>query len=136
MSALTDLAERKVLDAICGKATFTHTAAMYLALGTADFGESGTASSELSGNGYARTQITFGSAAATDGSTNVTTISNTAAIDFPAATGTQGSISHWKLMTAATGGDCLAIGSFTTAKTIEANDVLRVATGDLTLTSS
>ena len=130
MSALSDYAELKVLDVLTGRATFTAPSAVYLALGTGDFTDTGTAVSELSGNGYTRIAITFGSAAASG------EISNTAAITFPAATGNQDTISHWKIMDASTGGNCLMTGAFSASKTIETNDVLQIAIGDLDLTAS
>jgi len=130
MSALSDYAELKVLDVLTGRATFTAPSAVYLALGTGDFTDTGTAVSELSGNGYTRVAITFGTAAASGA------ISNTAAITFPAATGDQGTISHWKIMDASTGGNCLMTGAFSASKTIETNDVLQIAIGDLDLTAS
>ena len=130
MSALSDYAELKVLDVLTGRATFTAPSAVYLALGTGDFTDTGTAVSELSGNGYTRIAITFGSAAASG------EISNTAAITFPAATGNQGTISHWKIMDASTSGNCLMTGAFSASKTIETNDVLQIAIGDLDLTAA
>ena len=130
MSALSDYAELKVLDVLTGRATFTAPSAVYLALGTGDFTDTGTAVSELSGNGYTRIAITFGTAAASGA------ISNTAAITFPAASGNQGTISHWKIMDVSTGGNCLMTGAFSASKTIETNDVLQIAIGDLDLTAS
>ena len=132
MSALSDYAELKLLDVLTGRANFLAPSNVYLALGTGDFTDTGTAVSELSGNGYDRVAVTFGTAAASGA------ISNTAAITFPAATGNQGTISHWKLMDAdlATGGNCLMTGAFSASKTIETNDVLQIAVGDLDLTAS
>jgi len=132
MSALSDYAELAVLNVLTGRATFTAPSAVYLALGAGDFTDTGTAVSELSGNGYDRVAITFGTAAASGA------ISNTAAIAFPAATGNQGTISHWKIMDAnlATGGNCLMTGVFSASKTIETNDILQIAIGDLDLTAS
>lgn len=128
MSALSDYAENKVLDAITGNTTFTTPSAVYIGLSTASMNDddSGT---ELSGNGYARKAVTFSAAASG-------TTSNSAAIEFAAATGSWGTVSHWALYDALTGGNQLANGSFTASKTIGDGDVLKIATGDLDLTAA
>lgn len=128
MSALSDYAENKVLDAIGGNATFTTPTNVYLGLSTGSMADddSGT---ELSGNGYARVSVSFGAAASG-------TMSNDAAIEFSAATGSWGSVSHWALYDALTAGNQLLNGAFTTAKTIDSGDVLKIAVGDLDITAA
>ena len=129
MSAMSDYLEVKILDHITGRTAYTKPSAVYLGLSTGDFTDTGTGSSELSGNGYQRVAVAFDAAAS--GATQ-----NTSAIDFPAATGNQGTISHWALFDAATSGNVLLTGSFSASKTIETNDVLRIAAGDLDLTAA
>lgn len=128
MSALSDYAENKVLDAIGGNATFTTPTNVYLGLSTGSMADddSGT---ELSGSGYARVSVSFGAAASG-------TMSNDAAIEFSAATGSWGSVSHWALYDALTAGNQLLNGAFTTAKTIDSGDVLKIAVGDLDITAA
>jgi len=128
MSALSDYAENKVLDAIGGNATFTTPTNVYLGLSTGSMADddSGT---ELSGSGYARVSVSFGAAASG-------TMSNDAAIEFSAATGSWGSVSHWALYDALTSGNQLLNGAFTTAKTIDSGDVLKIAVGDLDITAA
>lgn len=128
MSALSDYAENKVLDAIGGNATFTTPTNVYLGLSTGSLADDNSGT-ELSGNSYARVSVSFGAAASG-------TMSNDAAIEFAAATGSWGSVSHWGLYDALTGGNLLVHGSFTTAKTIASGDVLKVATGDLDITAA
>ena len=130
MAALSDYAELAVLNAISGRADFTAPATVYIALATSDFTDTGTAAPELSGNGYLRQQVVFGSDAASG------QISNTVAVTFPVATGNQGTVTHYKLMDASTGGNCLIVGELTAAKTITTNDQLRIQIGDLTLTAN
>ena len=129
MSAMSDYLELKILDHITGRTAYTAPSAVYLGLSTGDFTDTGTGSSELSGSGYARVAVGFDAAAS--GAT-----SNTSAIDFPAATGNWGTVSHWALFDATTGGNALIVGSFSASKTIETNDVLRIAAGDLDLTAA
>ena len=65
------------------------------------------------------------------------TTDNTAVVDFPACTGSNwGAVAYWSIWDASTGGNMLLHGAFTSAKTIEVNDVLRVAAGDLDITAA
>ena len=129
MSAMSDYLELKILDHITGRTAYTKPSAVYLGLSTGDFTDTGSGSSELSGNGYQRVAVAFDAAAS--GATQ-----NTSAIDFPAATGNWGTVSHYALFDATTGGNALIVGVFDSSKTIETNDVLRIAAGDLDLTAS
>jgi len=129
MSAMSDYLEAKILDHITARTAYTKPSAVYLGLSTGDFTDTGSGSSELSGNGYARVAVGFDASAS--GATQ-----NTSSIDFPAATGNQGTISHWALFDASTGGNMLIHGAFSASKTIETNDVLRIAAGDLDLTAA
>ena len=128
MSALSDYAENKVLDAIGANATFTAPSAVYLGLSTGSLGDDNSGT-ELTGNNYSRVAVSFG--AASSG-----TMSNDAAIEFAAATGSWGSVSHWALYDASASGNQLVHGAFTAAKTIASGDVLKIATGDLDITAA
>ena len=129
MSAMSDYLENKVLDHILATTAFTAPSAVYLGLSIASMGDN-AGGTELSGNGYARVSVAFD--AASGGTTD-----NTAVVDFPACTGSNwGAVAYWSLWDASTGGNMLLHGSFTSAKTIEVNDVLRVAGGDLDITAS
>lgn len=129
MSALSDYAENKVLDAIGANATFTTPSAVYLGLSTASFNDDGSGT-EISGNNYARVAVSFGSAASG-------TMSNDAAIEFAAATGSGfGTVSHWGLFDAASSGNLLVHGSFSASKQISSGDVLKIAVGDLDITAA
>ena len=128
MSALSDYAENKVLDVLGANATFTAPSNVYLGLSTGAFNDDNSGT-ELTGNNYSRVSVSFGAAASG-------TMSNDAAIEFAAATGSWGSVSHWGLFDAASSGNLLVHGSFTTAKTIASGDVLKVATGDLDITAA
>ncbi len=129
MAAMTDYLELKLLDHITGVASYTAPSAVYLGLAVGDFTDTGTGQAELSGGGYARTEATFGSAASGQ-------ITNSAAIEFPEATNSLGTVSHWGLFDAATGGNMLLNGAFDSAKLIEAQDILRISAGSLTLTAA
>jgi hypothetical protein len=128
MSALSDYAENKVLDVLGANATFTAPSNVYLGLSTGSLGDDNSGT-ELSGNNYSRVSVSFGAAASG-------TMSNDAAIEFAAATGSWGSVSHWGLYDASSSGNLLLHGSFSAAKTIASGDVLKVATGDLDITAA
>ena len=128
MSAMSDYLELKFLDHFTGTASTSSPSAVYLALATATFNDDASGT-ELSGNNYSRRAITFGSASS--GS-----ISNNAAVEFPAATGNQGTISHFAIFDAASSGNMLFHGAFASGKLIESGDILKVAVGSLTITAA
>ena len=81
---------------------------------------------ELSGNGYTRKAITFGTASS--GS-----ITNSGAVEFDTATGNQGTISHFGIYDASSGGNLLFHGAFSASKVISTGDVLKVSASALTI---
>lgn len=128
MSAMSDYLENAFLNHFTGTTSTSAPAAVYLGLSTASMNDDNSGT-ELSGSGYARQAITFASAASAS-------IASNAAAEFPAATGSWGSVSHWAIYDASTGGNQLFHGSFATAKTIATGDILKVASGDLTITAA
>lgn len=128
MSAMSDYLELKFLDHFTGTASTSAPAAVYLGLSTASINDDGSGT-ELSGNNYTRKAITF--ASASGGS-----ISSNAAVEFNAATGSWGTISHWGIWDAATSGNLLYHGAFTAGKAIGSGDILKVASGSLTITAA
>lgn len=132
MAALSDYAERKILDHVFKNTTFTSPSA-YIALFTTDPSDSDSGS-EVSGNGYARVQIDtlMGSAAS---ASDVTSISNSSNITFAAASGGSfGTITHIGIYDASTAGNLLAHGALTASKQIDDGDTFQIATGNLTIT--
>ena len=128
MSALSDYAENKILDHTLGTAAWTMPATVYLGLSVASIGDDASGT-ELSGNGYARQSISFASASSGSASTDAT-------VTFPTATGSWGSIGYWSVWDASSSGNLLMHGGFTTAKTVGDGDILRVNSGDLTITAA
>ena len=128
MSALSDYAENKLLDHLLGTAAFTAPSAVYVGLATQSFTDAGS-SVELTGNNYARKAITFGSASS--GATD-----NTSAVEFNAATGTWGLVTHFGVFDQSSVGNLLVHGAFTGGgKTISSGDVLKIDAGDLDITA-
>jgi len=128
MSAMSDYLENEILDHILSVGSYTMPSAVYVGLSTGSFGDDNSGT-ELSGSNYSRVAATF--SAASSGTT-----SNSAAIEFAAATGSWGSVSHFGVFDAASSGNLLIHGAFTAAKTIENGDVLKISTGDLDITAA
>lgn len=97
----------------------------YLGLFTAAPGEAG-GGTEVSGNGYTREAVTF--------TVSGNNASNDAAIEFPTATGSWGTITHAAVFDASTSGNMIAYASLTASKVIDTGDVLRVPANDLDIT--
>jgi len=117
--------ENKVMLHVFGGTSYTAPATLYVGLYTSDPGEDDTGT-EVSGGSYARQTAAFtitGGAAA-----------NTAAIEFPTASASWGTVTYVGVRDASTGGNLLASGALTTSKTISSGDVFRIPTGDLDIT--
>ena len=119
--------ETKVLDHVFGGTAYTAPGTLYLGLHTSNPAEddSGTEVS-TSGTAYARQTVAF--------TTSGDTTSNTAAVEYPTATASYGTVSHVGVYDASTAGNLLAYGALTTSKAIATGDVLRIPTGDLDIT--
>ena len=128
MSALSDYAENKLLDHLLGTTSFTMPTTVYVGLSTGSFNDDNSGT-ELTGNGYSRQLISFG--AASSG-----TASNDAAVEFSAATGSWGTVSHFGLYDASTGGNLLIHGALTASKVIATGDILKIAIGDMDITAA
>jgi hypothetical protein len=126
MAEMSNYLEDALINATLRNTAYTSPAVVYLGLYTSDptDADSGT---EVSGNAYARQAITFGAP-----SNGVTT--NTAAIEFPQATGSWGTITHIGIEDALTGGNLLYHTPLDASKTIATGDVFRVAIGSLSVT--
>ena len=127
--SLTNAVETHALQYLLTTGSLTRPSAWYIALFTSDPTDTGTAGTEVSGFGYARTAVTF--------SVTGDTASNTAGVEFPAATGgSWGTVSHIGIMDASTGGNMIIHSALTVAKAINDGDVFRIPTGDLDVTAS
>lgn len=128
MSALSDHAEKLVLDWLMTNGTATRPTAWYLALYTAAPSDSG-GGTEVSGNGYARQAVTFAAASTPGGTT-----SNTDAQSFTANGGNWGSVTHIGIFDALTTGNLLWHGSLVAPKTVNDGDTLEFSIGNIDLT--
>jgi hypothetical protein len=126
MGSFSDYWENEILDHIFGKGSYSPPT-IYVALSTADPTDDGSGIAEPSGNGYARVQTQASDwNAASAGS-----LYNANDIMFPEATGNWGTISHFALFDAASGGNMLAHGALSESKSVGAGDTAKFAAGDL-----
>jgi len=127
MANLSNYAENKVLDHLFKNTSYT-SPTVYIGY----FNNSITDDSvptEVTGNGYARVEISSKMGSAASGS-----ISNTSAITFPAASGgDHGVITAIAIFDASSSGNMIAYGDLTTQKTISDGDQLNIAIGNLTI---
>jgi len=123
--SFTNFLETEILDHVFAGAAYTAPTTKYVALYTATPGETG-GGTELSGSAYVRKAIAF--------TTSGNTTSNNAAIEFPTATGSWGSVTHVGVFDALTSGNLMAYATLTSAKTIDSGDVFRIPSGDLDIT--
>ena len=130
MTALTDYAENKVVDALLRAQALGAPATWYFALYTANPTDS-TAGTEVTGGSYARVPVTAGltqfsgtqSAGSTTASTGTGgTVSNNATVTFPAPTANWGVVTGWALTDAATAGNIWIYSALTVSKTINNGD--------------
>jgi hypothetical protein len=130
MGSLGDYGETIALDAATGVFPAD---GRYVALYTDVLTAAGVGTEVANAAGYERKAVTF-SAATTN--TGVTSSSNSAEVLFNLATGTWGQIQSIGIWDSATYGlgNLIWYGELTTYKTIEANDQLRFATGDIDVT--
>ncbi len=107
---------------------------LYVALFTADPTDTGSTTNEVSGGGYSRVQLdpadaNWNPTSGTDGHTD-----NASKITFPTATASWGTVTHFAIMDAATGGNMLFHGALTASKTVNASDTIEFAVGALDIT--
>ena len=123
--SFTNFLETEILDHVFAGAAYTAPGTHYLGLFTAAPGETG-GGTELSGSAYVRKAVNF----ATSGATT----SNNAAIEFPTATGSWGTVTHVGVFDAASSGNLMAYATLSASKAIATGDVFRVPSGDLDIT--
>ena len=129
MSSFSDYTENLVLTYLFTNGSVTRPTAWYVGLFTAAPSDTG-GGTEVSGSGYARKATGTITVSGTG-----TTATNSAAIEFAAASGGNwGTVTHAAIFDAETSGNMLAWAQLTTARTINDGDVFRVPASSLTVT--
>lgn len=136
MSAMSNYLENQMVDIIFRGQPWTPTtpASLYIALYTAAPSDSGGGTEIPSTNNYSRVGVTraVGSWAATNGTNGVT--SNVSAITFPIPSGSWGTITHFAILDAATGGNFYFTGALTVSQTVNTGNTVSFAAGQLVIT--
>jgi len=119
--------ETELLDHVFTNSAYTAPSTLYLALFTSNPADdaSGTEVS-TSGTAYARQTVTF--------SVSGNTATTSAAVEFPTATASFGTVTHVAVYDASTAGNLIAYAALTSSKAIDTGDVFRVPAGDLDIT--
>lgn len=128
MSQATNFLEDKLIDLLFRTLASYKPGALYIALHTADPGETG-ANAEVTGGSYARVQrdpLDANWDAPSNGLTQ-----NTAVITFPTATASWGTITHFSIWDAASGGNCLVYGTVTPSQSVPSGATASFAAGAL-----
>lgn len=123
--SFTNATETLVLQWLLTAGSPTRPTAWYIGLFTTAPTETG-GGTELSGSGYVRRSATF--------TVSGDTASNSAAIEFPEATGSWGTITHAAVFDALSGGNMIASGALATSKLIGTGDILRIPVGGFDVT--
>lgn len=128
MSALSDHAEKLVLDWLMTTGSATRPSAWFVALYTVAPDDAG-GGTEVSGSGYTRKAASFNAASTPGGTT-----SNSAVVSWTAAGGSFGTVTHVAIFDASSAGNLLWQGGLSTPKTVNDGDTIQFSSGNLTLT--
>jgi hypothetical protein len=123
--SLTNTFETRTLQWLFDDAAVTRPTAWYIALFTAAPSDTG-GGTEVSGGSYAREAVDF--------TISGDTASNSASIEFTAATASWGTVTHMAIMDASTSGNMIAYAALTASKDIGTGDILRFNAGDIDVT--
>ena len=126
MAEMSNYLENALINGTLRATSYTAPTTVYVALYTSDPTDADTGT-ECSGTSYARQSVTFSSPS--NGAT-----SNSAAVEFPQAGGSWGTITHIGIRDASTAGNLLYHTALDASKTIATGDVFRIASGSLTVT--
>jgi len=142
MSAMSDFLENRIIDQLFRGQAAPTTTTLHVGLLTTAPSDAG-GGTEVSGGSYGRVAVTSslanwagtqsaGSTVASNGSGGQT--SNNAAITFPTPTAGWGTVTHFGIYDASTGGNLLFWGALTIAKTINQADTVTFPAASLSIT--
>lgn len=123
--SLSNTYETTTLTWLFTASAATRPTAWYIALFTVAPTDS-TSGTEVTGGSYARQAVTM--------SVTGDTASNTATVEWPAATASWGTVVAAAIMDASTGGNIISYGTLTASKTVSSGDVFRFPAGDFDVT--
>jgi hypothetical protein len=126
MAEFSNYLENALINATLRNTSYTSPAAVYVGLYTSDPTDANTGT-EVSGGSYTRTAVTMGAP-----SNGVST--NTAAVEFPQASGSWGTVGWIGILDASSSGNLLYHTALDTSKTISSGDIFKIAIGGLSVT--
>ena len=130
MGQLTNFTEKKILDHVLKTASYSPPATVYLGLSTADPIHDGSGWADPTYTGYARKAITFGAAGSR-------AIAQSGTVNFDACSGGSSTVGWWGIWDQlAAGGNLLAYGSLSAAKSIVTGNTPSIASGQVTVSFS
>lgn len=121
-----------LLNEAFGGTAWTPPATLYIGLSTTAIADNGTGATEPTG-GYARQAVTNNKTNFTTATGATNEVSNSTEISFPEATGAWGTITHFFVSDALTGGNVLTSGALTTAKTVASGDIANFPIGSIVI---
>ena len=125
MAEISNYLENALINATIRNTTYTSPATVYVGLYTTDPTDANTGT-EVSGGSYARESVTF--AAPSDGLS-----ASDADVTFTQATANWGTVGWIGILDASTSGNLLYHTALDAAKTIETNDIFKIASSNLTV---
>jgi hypothetical protein len=126
MAEMSNYLENAVINAVLRNTSYTSPTTVYVGLFTSDPTDAGSGT-EVSGGSYARVAVTFGAPS------NGVSV-NSAAVEFPQATGSWGTITHIGIHDALTTGNLLFHTALDTSKAIATGDIFKIAISNLSVT--
>jgi hypothetical protein len=130
--SFADFLENELLDHVFSAAAYTAPANLYIGLSTTAPSDAGGNITEPATGAYAR--VTLANNATNFPAASAGTKRNGVAINFPTATADWGTISHFFIADAITGGNILAWGALSAAKAIANGDKAYFNANDITIT--
>lgn len=125
MAGFSNAVEAAILDCYFNQTNITAPTAIYLALFSSAPDDAGSGGTELSGNSYARVDVTAAFSAASGGA-----VTNSAAVDFPTASGAWSAAVAWGIYTASSGGTYI-FGDSCSLGALSSGQFHRIPAGDL-----
>ena len=133
MANASDYLEGQLIAHIFRTSSFTKPTGLYVALFTAAPNDAG-GGTEVAGGGYARVaRAPLDANWAAPSSGNGVT-SNIAALDFGTASANWGTITHFAIFDASSGGNMLVWGALTASRTVNSGDAFQIPANQLTVT--
>jgi len=134
--SMSDYLEKKMLDHAYGGPDYTRPATVYVGLSTTTPVDAGTNFTEPSGNGYARVAVTNNDTNWPAASGTTGTKANGTAITFPQSTGSWGTVTHWAIFDASTGGNMMDFSALSASKAVGSSETISFGVGSLTITAN